>query len=168
MGHLMFLLGIFASKGFTLLRSHSPISRHFLVLKGGIKTDDNITTDIAGLKEQEASLELYYRFRSSKDGFISAQLNSALDILTNALRLYGPHQLFSSFNGGKDAVIIMHLLRAVTAKYSQDCGKVHRPQFVYFAIEDEFPEVIEHINESEKMFNLKLFRYNCAISQVMS
>lgn len=120
------------------------------------------------MKSHQESLELYHRFRSCKDGFIMKQLNSALDILYDALRLYGPQQLFSSFNGGKDAVVIMHLLRAVTAKYSDEQGIIYRPNLVYFAIKDEFPEVLAHIDESEEMYCLNLTRYDTAISQGLS
>lgn len=125
-------------------------------------------TEVAIRRAHEESLELYNRFRSCKDGFITKQLNSALDILYDALRLYGPQQLFSSFNGGKDAVVIMHLLRAVTAKYSDEHGIIYRPNLVYFAMKDEFPEVLEHIDESEELYCLNLTRYDTAISQGLS
>lgn len=32
-------------------------------------------------------------------------------VLEDALRLYGPRRLVGSYNGGKDAVVIMHLQR---------------------------------------------------------
>jgi FAD synthetase len=114
---------------------------------------------------QEA-LVLYEKLRSCDDGYLSAPLNSALDILMDALRLYGPNQLFASYNGGKDAVVILHLLRAVTAKYSEDRGQIFRPKLIYFAIDDEFKEVVEHIDESEKLFNLDLERCDCGIMKV--
>ena len=44
-------------------------------------------------------------------------------------------------------------------------GVPHNPQLVYFAIEDEFEEVLEHINRAEKRFSLHLTRYNCGIAQ---
>lgn len=117
------------------------------------------------LEAHQQSLELYNRLRSCKDGFIHNQVKSALDILYDSLRLFGPDQVFSSYNGGKDAVVVMHLLRAATAKYSADHGTIVRPNFVYFAIEDEFPEIMEYIRESEELYQLNLQRYDCGISK---
>lgn len=110
------------------------------------------------------SLALYHSLIACQDGFLAAKLTSALTVLSDALRLYGPEQLFSSYNGGKDAVVIMHLLRAVVAKHSADTGTLHRPKLIYFAIKDEFPEVLEHIRESEMAFALDLTRYECGIA----
>ena len=189
-GYVLFIFGMFVTRGFPLFKLNKL---PFLKIRGGIK-DNSSKSDFKSvssksslsssispennvyhasksftseqlLKAHQESLDLYHRFRSTKDHYIASQLNSALDILTDALRLYGPNQLFSSYNGGKDAVVIMHLLRAVTAKYSADKGEIYQPQFVYFAIKDEFPEVVEHIKESEEQFCLALTRYNCSISQ---
>lgn len=113
------------------------------------------------------SLAFYNALRSCKDGYIADHVNSALDTLSDALRLYGPDLLLSSYNGGKDADVIMHLLRAVTAKYSNDHGGVEcRPRLVYFAIEDEFDEVIQHIEYTKQLYNLNITQYNCGIVQV--
>lgn len=45
-------------------------------------------------------------------------------------------------------------------------GMPYSPQLVYFAIEDEFEEVLEHIGRAEKRFSLDLTRYKCGIAQV--
>jgi len=42
---------------------------------------------------------------------------SALHDLSSAYRLYGPHCMVGSYNGGKDACVIFHLMRAVHADY---------------------------------------------------
>lgn len=171
-GPFIFLIGMLAVKGLFTFRKNNvtPHGRNFVKMTGGLKIIDsmNLSVDEENriINAHQSSLELYNKFRSFKDGYIANHLNSALDVLYDALRLYGPKQLFSSFNGGKDAVVIMHLLRAATAKYSQDTGAIHRPQFVYFAIKDEFPEVIEHINECEELYCLDLVRYDSGISQV--
>lgn len=38
-----------------------------------------------------------------------------MQVLADSLRLYGPDQLIGSYNGGKDAVVIMHLHRYSTS-----------------------------------------------------
>lgn len=68
------------------------------------------------------SLQFYHTLRNCKDQYLSQHINHALDVLTDAYRLYGSNYLISSYNGGKDADVIMHLLRAVAAKYSFDHG----------------------------------------------
>ena len=112
------------------------------------------------------SLALYEKLRSCNDAYMSKQLNSALDILSDALRLYGAEQLFASYNGGKDAVVVLHLLRAVAAKHAEETKESCRPEFIYFAVKDEFPEVLEHITETELKYALNLRKYETGISQV--
>ncbi len=129
-------------------------------------TDTMNSSEVPSLEElQAASLALYHKLRSCKDGYMSTPLNSALNILSDALRLYGPEQLFASYNGGKDAEVILHLLRAVFAKYSADKGTIIQPKLIYFAVTDEFPEILAHINESERLLRLDLQRYDIGIVQ---
>lgn len=39
----------------------------------------------------------------------------AMEVLEGALRLYKPEEIAMSFNGGKDATVLLHLLRAAVA-----------------------------------------------------
>ncbi len=111
-------------------------------------------------------LVFYTRLRACPDAFLSTWLNMSLDALYDALRLYGPDNVFSSYNGGKDADVIMHLLRAVCAKYGADHKCDCRPKLVYFANEDEFDEVIQHIHNNQRRYDLNITQYNCSIVQV--
>jgi 3'-phosphoadenosine 5'-phosphosulfate sulfotransferase (PAPS reductase)/FAD synthetase len=109
--------------------------------------------------------ELYLALRntSATDPKLGTAIHSALDVLDNTLRLYGPDNVYSSYNGGKDAVVIMHLLRASVAKYSKETGVTHSPLLVYFAVNDEFPEVINYIEETEELYGLRVQRSNSSI-----
>ena len=109
------------------------------------------------------SLKLYYSLIACDDKYISGKIRSALTILEGALNTYGPQQLFSSYNGGKDAVVIMHLLRAAMAKYSEKKGIIYRPKFVYFVIDKEFPQVLEYIGASQRSLALDLTSYDGGI-----
>ena len=97
---------------------------------------------------------------------MSKQLNSALDILSGTLRLYGAEQIFGSYNGGKDAVVVLHLLRAVAAEHTAESGVSCWRELMCYAVKDEFPEVSGHIEETEKLYTLNLRKYETGISQV--
>jgi FAD synthetase len=112
-----------------------------------------------------AALDLYYRLSNCSDPQLGAKINSSLSVLADGLRLYGPHALLSSYNGGKDAVVTMHLLRAAMAKYSLDKGIVYKPQYVYFGMDGEFDEVLEFLREDEERFHLDLSRREGGIAQ---
>lgn len=114
--------------------------------------------------EHEDALNLYNALKMCNDSFISKEINHALDTLSDAIRLYGPDYVFSSYNGGKDAVVVMHLMRASMAKYSQDCGIVHKPRFIYFSAKEEFPDIIDTIEESVKKYRMNMLRYNEGIN----
>jgi hypothetical protein len=111
-------------------------------------------------------LSLYQALRGCNDHYISTHINRALDTLSDALRLYGPQRVFSSYNGGKDADVIMHLLRASYAKFSNDHGCDYQPELVYFMNDDEFEEVTQHIQHCQELFTLKIISYPTGIVQV--
>lgn len=113
------------------------------------------------------SLAFYHAMRDCEDVYIAAHINHALDVLSDAVRLYGVDNLLSSYNGGKDADVVMHLLRAVAAKFEFDNGVKYNPKLVYFAIEDEFPEVIRHLQFTKTLYDLDITQYDCGIIQVL-
>ena len=48
--------------------------------------------------------------RAEADDEFGVVLRKAMGVCTNAIRLYGPNGVVTSFNGGKDAVAILHLM----------------------------------------------------------
>lgn len=185
-GHVLFAASMFARfDSIAFVRSRTFQSRYSTSSKASIKekstSGSSVMTIRGGSSNAEKvdlkyskfdeelhadSLALYEKLRSCNDAYMSKQLNSALDILSDALRLYGAEQLFASYNGGKDAVVVLHLLRAVAAKHAEDTRESCRPEFIYFAVKDEFPEVLEHITETEIKYALNLRKYETGISQV--
>lgn len=106
-----------------------------------------------------AALQLYDTLNTCTDSFIQKDIKVALEVMSGAIRLFGPEYIFSSYNGGKDAAIIMHLLRATMAKYNFDHQTNHKPKFVYFSQQDEFPEVLHEIKSAEIAYGLDIFKY---------
>ena len=110
--------------------------------------------------QYEESLELYERLTSCKDSYVSPAIQSALNTLDHAYRLYGPNSVICSFNGGKDAVVILHLVRAIHAKYYNSTGETPiRPRAVYFNNNDEFSEVTTFLEESVNMYDLDMVAF---------
>ena len=79
------------------------------------------STDTVTPVGADEALSLYdsLRDRAAKDDALGVALRQALDACAQALRLYGPDAVVTSFNGGKDAVAILHLMRASLAHHQR-------------------------------------------------
>ena len=101
-----------------------------------------------------------------QDEFISPLIKTSLDTLYQAYRLYGPDNVVGSYNGGKDACVIMQLMRASHAKWHSDvvanlsaeavAGAPSKPRVVYFDNPHEFPEILELLHETVGQFDLSM------------
>lgn len=115
----------------------------------------------------EESLALYEKFVSCDDTYMDQEIKDALKSLGDALRLYGPSSVICSFNGGKDACVILELVRAAFAKFyvEQATESVPiRPRVVYWDKKDEFPEVIEFVKKSVERYDLDMIVFDQGIS----
>ena len=54
---------------------------------------------------------------AAEDSALGRGLKQGLGVLTQALRLYGEDKVTTAFNGGKDAVVVLHLMRAALAHH---------------------------------------------------
>ncbi|KAG7363694.1 molybdopterin-binding domain containing protein [Nitzschia inconspicua] len=127
-------------------------------------------------KEQfDASLQLYNDLMNCTDSYVSPAIQSALNTLDHAYRLYGPQSVVCSFNGGKDAVVILHLLRAAHAKYynttttttsttTKNPTRPVRPRAVYFNNNDEFQEVVDFLHDSVQRYDLDMIAFEHGVS----
>ena len=131
-----------------------------LPIEGDEQSQANIT---AHLQERapwsksayDEALALYDKFVSCSDSYVAPGIREALNALDHAYRLYGPHSVICSFNGGKDAVVILQLMRAAHAHYyrqQQQTSKISkassvpvRPRALYFEHADEFPQVLTYL-----------------------
>ena len=114
----------------------------------------------------QSALELYDRLidycsaHGDSDENLPQLILSALDILHQAYRLYGPESVVGSYNGGKDACVILHLMRAAYANYIRDnptlVGSACQPKTIYFEHEDEFPEVLDLLHETVLEYDLSI------------
>ena len=87
-------------------------------------------------------------------------LRQALEAIEAALRLYGSDALLLSFNGGKDATVLLHLARAVYAR-----AGLAAPRCVYWEDRLCFPEVDSFVQDAARRYNLPLVRYSCGFAE---
>lgn len=91
--------------------------------------------------------------------------NRALDIVNGALRIYGAGGLVLSFNGGKDATVMLHLIRAAVAGFYADSGHEHHGdgkmpvRCAYFDDKRSFQQVDEFVDQMEVEHGLSLVRH---------
>jgi molybdenum cofactor synthesis domain-containing protein len=109
---------------------------------------------------------------SCNDSYVAPGVLDALNTLDHAYRLYGPKSVICSFNGGKDAVVILHLVLAAHAHYysaycQHDDGSaplfIVRPRVVYFDHEDEFPAIIDFLKENVHELDLDMIAFEKGI-----
>lgn len=104
----------------------------------------------------EDSYSLYLQIMKSEGSIEKGSFKGALVVLSDALRIFGPENVVASYNGGKDAVAIMHILRAALAAYSVEHDTLWRPKLIYFSNEKEFPEVEKLVFDTVSRYDLEL------------
>ena len=114
----------------------------------------------------QEGLDLYKIFMECKDSYVAPLIQDALAHLDHAYRLFGPQSVVCSYNGGKDAVVILHLTRAAAAHY-YDTNKEKRPErprVIYFDHKEEFSEILELLHDTVNDYDLDMIAFDEAIS----
>ena len=78
---------------------------------------------------------------------------------------YKENQVAIAFNGGKDCMVLLHLVHAYLQKHHRQDGSGHHPrlQAVYISDQEPFPSVEEFIEESRQLYNLDLITMACDV-----
>jgi FAD synthetase len=89
---------------------------------------------------------------------MQALIQKAQNIIRTALEKYSLEQVAIIFNGGKDSVVLLELVRTVLrADLSQRDNKKRFPiKVIYFRSDDTFPEIDEFINQMVNRYSLEL------------
>lgn len=92
------------------------------------------------------------------------KLEKSLRLISDAYRLYGTENVIASFNGGKEAVVVLYLMHAVIHKYSSSKDEEHsdlKLEAVYFELRDEFEEINDFVMGIRKRMPINLEVYKC-------
>jgi 3'-phosphoadenosine 5'-phosphosulfate sulfotransferase (PAPS reductase)/FAD synthetase len=104
---------------------------------------------------------------SHSSSSLRKHVKRSLQVITDAIRLYGVAALAISFNGGKDATISLHLLRY--ALYQQNLlDHLSRSiPLIYFHDPQTFPEMELFLNETKEKYQLEYLTFHCSYKEGM-
>lgn len=83
----------------------------------------------------------------------------AIKVIEDAYEKYKPHEIYLSFNGGKDCTVLLHLVWAVSKKLNGGT----QINTLYVRSDDPFEEVDDFIKQSAERYNLNLTTVNGSI-----
>ena len=164
----------------------SPFCHPLASTGENIQTTPTATSASWSKSAYQSALDLHERLRACTDPSISPMITSALHDLDMAYRLYGPHCMVGSYNGGKDACVIFHLMRAAHANYCREMQTMNndnssdessdvdhdtensfmipRPRVIYFQHADEFPEVLSLLDDTVAIYDAEMLAFKEGVS----
>lgn len=113
------------------------------------------------MDEDDYIINAFDAIINDKSHAFHSTLQVALNVVTNALRLYDVNSLGLSFNGGKDATITLHLLRYALSKRGLLSALGTNLKILYFSDKKCFEELKVFMNETKIAFHLNYTVYEC-------
>jgi FAD synthetase len=91
-------------------------------------------------------------------------INDSIIILNNAIEKYDINTIVLSFNGGKDACIILQLYRLLLYRLNKSLSNT---RILYFITPNDFKEVDEFMISIKDLYNIDYIRYDCSMKDGM-
>jgi len=113
-------------------------------------------SQVSSKKACDTDYEFYQQIMKCEDPELQSLIADSLEVLGDALRLYGTEHCMVSYNGGKDADVVLHLTRAAVGKHNHDAASSERPKLAYFEDPRDFEEVAQHVKETVSAFQLDM------------
>lgn len=110
----------------------------------------------------------------NKEHLLHCCLRKAVDVIENTLRLYLPSmgadsaengRVFVSFNGGKDATVVLHMLQYVLYKKQQSSLLGSTIKVMYFDDPYQFPEIEQFIKKTLDCLGVVPITFNCSFKE---
>jgi len=89
-----------------------------------------------------------------------------MSVLEECYKQFGPDQVSVAFNGGKDNIVMIHLVHSFIQKNFADHKR--KIQALYIKEADPFPEVEEFIRDSMEANNIDLVTINGPMKEALS
>ncbi|CAE7853449.1 FLAD1, partial [Symbiodinium microadriaticum] len=102
------------------------------------------------------------RIWTDLDNPLCNNLRKSIEVIENAVRIFDTNQLAISFNGGKDATVVLHLVRYVFFKLNILDTLGTTAPIIYFDDPKTFPEMTEFLIEIKSQYNLQYTTYDCS------
>eukprot|EP00039_Didymoeca_costata_P010476 m.141151 g.141151 ORF g.141151 m.141151 type:complete len:200 (+) comp14840_c0_seq1:111-710(+) len=80
-------------------------------------------------------------------------MDQAKDVIRRVVGLLDAERCCVSFNGGKDATVVFHLIREALPESYKSIT------YAYFSQRNEFPEIMEFLDEVAKKYNIKIEKF---------
>ena len=96
---------------------------------------------------------------STRPSCALSHVDKSIEIIVDTIRIFGPSSVVISFNGGKDACVILYLL--VAALKREDClGDLGKDfKIIYFDNEHEFEEVRKFLSNVRKVLGVDFVEF---------
>lgn len=96
-------------------------------------------------------------------------MRSTVSVISDALRLYGTRSLAVSFSGGKEACVMLFLLKYCMQKAGLDERALSTElRILYFSDSDTFPEVAEFLTYIRQYLDVEFVSFSCSYREGMA
>eukprot|EP01120_Amphizonella_sp_Union-15-10_P006898 TRINITY_DN2284_c0_g1_i2.p1 TRINITY_DN2284_c0_g1~~TRINITY_DN2284_c0_g1_i2.p1 ORF type:complete len:228 (+),score=30.74 TRINITY_DN2284_c0_g1_i2:62-745(+) len=95
---------------------------------------------------------------------LGLKIDQSLKIIQQAIERYTFEGIVLAFNGGKDSVVLLHLIFVVLGKLP-DVPKSYKLCTLYFLLKDRFPEVDKFLERVTQSYNISTITFKTSFKE---